>query len=44
MWGIESSKVLLFLAILFLSWVVRKAIVFQLDVRALEYVFSLLKY
>ena len=43
MWGIESSKVLLLLAILFLSWVVRKAVVFQLDVRALEYVFPLLK-
>ena len=42
MWGIESSKVLLLLAILFLSWVVRKAIAFQLDVRSLEYVYSLL--
>ena len=40
MWSIDSSQVLLLLAILFLSWVVRKAVAFQLDVRSLEYVCS----
>ena len=42
MWSIDGNQVLL-LAILLLSWVVRKAIAFQLDVRSLEYVFSLSK-
>ena len=38
MLGIDNSQVLLLLALVFLSWVVRKVVAFQQVVRSIEYV------